>query len=274
MIILSIQSVEIINPNGFMLLTLYGFRNPRYIGNSSSFNITMVQKKTTFSNNCVTCRVALLYANSSKLLIVSSTTSGDITMNMFTPSSYMVSQKINLTIGIKIVAPIPEGGKFRIILPQAVVPTSPVYCEAVYGFTIISPAYCIYNATANTIETVNFSIPYLESTGDAIIKIFVVNPQDNRLTYFNFETLDDQNRKIGKNRIPFLYTVVPLGLNTVIGKNTTYLESAFTLNSNITISQSLNVSTDSVLVTLPPSSYYNLSAIQCTVSSSVVPCSK
>lgn len=107
-------------------------------------------------------------------------------MNMFTPSSYSVSQNISLTIGIKIVAPIPEGGKFRIILPQGITPTFPVTCEAVYGFTVTSPAYCVYNQTANTIETVNFTIPYLESTGDAIIKIYVMNPKDNRQTSFNF----------------------------------------------------------------------------------------
>lgn len=140
-----------INPNGFMLLTLYGFRNPRFIGNSNSFNVSMVQKKTSFSNNCVTCRVAYLYLNSSKLLIVSSTTPGDITMNMFTPSSNLVSQNISLTIGIKIVAPIPDGGKFRIILPTGITPSLPITCTPVYGFTVTNPAYCLYNSTTNTI---------------------------------------------------------------------------------------------------------------------------
>jgi len=74
-----------------MLLTLHGFRNPRFIGTSKSFNVSIVQKKTTTSTNCVTCRVAYLYTNSSSLLTVSSTTPGDITMNIFDPSSYGVS---------------------------------------------------------------------------------------------------------------------------------------------------------------------------------------
>ena len=161
MLIFSLKSDEMLNPNGFMLLTLRGFRNPRYIGTSSSFNVSMVQKRTPTSSNCATCRVAYLYGNSSKLLTVSSTTPGDITMNIFNPSSYSVSDRITLTIGIKIVAPIPEGGKFRIILPASIVPVMPIVCEAVYGFTVANPAYCVYNQTANTIETVNFSIPYL-----------------------------------------------------------------------------------------------------------------
>lgn len=172
-----------------MLLTLRGFRNPMFIGRSSSFNISMVQKRTPTSSNCATCRVAYLYSNSPRLLLVNSTTPGDITMNIFTPSSTLVSEKVNLTIGIKIVAPIPEGGKFRIILPTSITPVlagNSVSCEAVHGFTLTQPASCVYNQTANTIETVNFSIPYLETTGDAIIKIFIFNPKDNRQNEFNF----------------------------------------------------------------------------------------
>jgi len=134
-----------------MLLVLNGFRNPRFLGNSSSFNVSMVQKKTSFSNNCVTCRVAYLYLSNPNLLIISSTTPGDITMNMFNPSSYLVSQNVSLTIGIKIVAPIPDGGKFRIILPSSIVPSLPITCSSVYGFTVGSPAYCNYNSTSNTI---------------------------------------------------------------------------------------------------------------------------
>lgn len=204
-----------------MLLTLYGFQNPNYIGNSSSFNITVVQKKTSLSNNCGTCVVAFLYSNSQSLLIVSSQTPGDITVAMFNPSSYFVSTNISLTIGVKILAPIPVGGKFRIILPAAIIPSFPITCTAVYGFTLSNPSYCIYNATTNTIETVGFSIPYLVSTGDAIISINVINAKDNRPTYFNFESIDELNRKIGKSRTPFLYTSAPLTLNVNISKNST-----------------------------------------------------
>jgi hypothetical protein len=139
------------SPNGFMLLNLSGFRNPRYIGSSSSFNITMVQKRTSFSSNCVTCRVAYLYVNSSRLLRVNSTTPGDIVNNLFISSNMNVADNTNLTIGIKIVAPIPDGGKFRVLLPSGVLPSLPIYCEAVYGFTIVSPSYCTYNSTLNTI---------------------------------------------------------------------------------------------------------------------------
>lgn len=134
-----------------MLLTLYGFQNPNFIGNSSSFNITVVQKKTSLSNNCGTCVVGFLYANSPSLLIVSSQTPGDITVTMFNPSSYMVSSNISLTIGVKILAPIPVGGKFLIILPAAITPSFPITCSAVYGFTLSNPSYCNYNSTYNTI---------------------------------------------------------------------------------------------------------------------------
>jgi hypothetical protein len=65
---LQLISEEIVNPNGFMLLTMHGFRNPRYIGLSSSFNITMSQRETNTTNNCITCRVAILYADASSLL--------------------------------------------------------------------------------------------------------------------------------------------------------------------------------------------------------------
>lgn len=179
-----------------------------------------------------------------------------------------------MTIGILIVAPIPDGGKFRIILPAGIVPSQPINCISVYGFTVGSPAYCNYNSTSNTIETVNYSFPYLASTGDAIITINIINPKDNRQTFFNFETLDDQNRKIGKSRTPFSYNAVPMNLIANVSKNSTVIESSFTLSSNITLSQSLNVSSDLIQVTLPPSNYYNLTAIQCVVSSNVVPCSK
>ena len=253
MLIFTLRSDEMVNPQGFMLLTLKGFRNPRFIGTSSSFNVSMVQRRTSTTSNCATCRVAYLYSNSSRLLTVSSTTSGDITMNIFNPSSTVVSERISLTIGIKIVAPIPAGGKFRIILPPSITPVMPIVCEAVYGFTVMNPAYCVYNQTENTIETVNFSIPYLETTGDAIIKISVINPKDDRQTQFNFETLDEQNRKIGRSREPFLYKATPRTLNTTFSKNTTFLESSYTLTSSIVLGQTLVPSEDSILVTLPPS---------------------
>ncbi len=108
------------NPVGFMLLKLSGFRNPLFIGSSSSFNITIVQKRISTTNNCVTCRVAYLYLNSTNLLKVSSTLPGDIKMNLFSSTNTTVNEKTNLTIGIKIVAPIPEGGKFRVLIPVGV----------------------------------------------------------------------------------------------------------------------------------------------------------
>ena len=117
MIILTLNVTEFVSPNGFMLLSLTGFSNPSFIGSSSSFNITMVQKMIPTSNNCVTCMVAQLYTNSSSLIKVSSTTPGDITINMFNPSSIFVNEQTNLTIGFTIVAPIPSGGKFRLLLP-------------------------------------------------------------------------------------------------------------------------------------------------------------
>jgi len=130
---------------------------------------------------------------------------------------------------------------------------SSISCEAVYGFTVSNPSYCVYNQSLNTIETVNFSIPYLETTGDAIIKILIINPKDNRQTQFNFETLDDQNRKIGKNRDPFLYKAVPSNLISTISKSSTFLESIYTLSSTITLSQNLNNTIDFIMITLPPS---------------------
>jgi hypothetical protein len=138
----------------------------------------------------------------------------------------------------------------------------------------MNPAYCLYNQTTNTIETVNFSIPYLETTGDAIIKISVINPKDDRQNQFNFETLDEQNRKIGRSREPYLYRAVPRALNSNVTKNTTFLESSYTLSTSIVLGQTLNPSEDFIQVTLPPSEFYNLSAIECTASSLAIPCTK
>lgn len=126
----------------------------------------------------------------------------------------------------------------------------------------------------NAIETVNFSIPYLEQTGDAIIRIGVINPKENRQTQFNFETEDDQKRKIGKNREPFVYSATPKALISTIAKNTTYLESYFTLTSTLTLTQPLDKTTDSILVVLPPSEFYNLTEIQCVSSQVEIPCTK
>lgn len=151
MIILTLNVSEMMSPNGFILLKLTGFSNPSFIGQSSSFNITMVQKMITTSNNCITCLVAQLYANSSSLLKISSTTPGDITINMFNPSSNFVNDPTNLTIGFTIVAPIPSGGKFRLLLPAEIQPTNPIYCQAVYGFTVTNPASCIYNSALHAI---------------------------------------------------------------------------------------------------------------------------
>lgn len=56
LLIFNIQTPEIANPDGFMLLNLTGFANPQYIGTSSSFSL--VFQETKAQANCATCKIA------------------------------------------------------------------------------------------------------------------------------------------------------------------------------------------------------------------------
>lgn len=85
LLIFNIQTPRIVNPNGFMLLTLHGFGNPQFIGNSSSFKI--IFQETTAVQNCATCKIAERFTG----LIVESKTPGDISVLSFTSSAMYIA---------------------------------------------------------------------------------------------------------------------------------------------------------------------------------------
>ena len=107
------------------------------------------------------------------------------------------------------------------ILPIGVQPSLPIYCEAIYGFTLGLSSTCVYNSVLRAIQTVNYSVPHLQLSGDVIIRIGVINPIDNRNNLLSYQTIDDQDRKIGKSRLSFGYQAVPLILLAGISKNNT-----------------------------------------------------
>ena len=158
-----------------------------------------------------------------------------------------------MTIGVNIVAPIPVGGKFRIVLPASIQPSTPISCRNIHGFIVSASSHCIYDSTTHAIETVNFSFPHLEQATDLYLQVQVINPADNRQTEFTFESHDDQGRVIGKSRIAYPFSASPLNLIGTLIKSNNEIESKFGLDSTITLSKSINPTTDLVIVTLPPS---------------------
>jgi hypothetical protein len=216
--IIILSTIAAINnsPNGFMLLKITGFINPQYIGNSSNFLIQMLQQFTSNNTNCANCRVAELFTP----LQATSTTSGDIVVSIFNSTNLFVNAETNFTIGLNLVAPIPLGGKLSIIFQNGITVPS-LYCDNIYGFSLTSGTtpICNYNNSKNAIVTSNFAVPYLYSQGNVIILVQVLNSPDNRQININFETEDASGRIIGKSRLSYPYSSVPLPLNVTVTKN-------------------------------------------------------
>jgi hypothetical protein len=77
---------------------------------------------------------------------------------------------------------------------------------------------CTYNSTFNRIDTVNFATTYFDNTGNGIISIKIINPQDSRNVNFKFETYDNSGRMIGQSRSSYTYNAIPMNLKINVTK--------------------------------------------------------
>lgn len=102
---------------------------------------------------------------------------------------------------------------------------------------------CTYNETFRRIDTVNFNTPIFSSTGDGIIAIQVFNPPDSRQVNLKFETYDNFGRMIGQSRSNAYYNSIPVPLKVIMNKTTKEIDKPFNLFCNLTLTQSLNLST-------------------------------
>lgn len=103
---------------------------------------------------------------------------------------------------------------------------------------------CTYNDTYRRIDTVNFNTPIFSSTGDAIITIQIVNPQDSRRVNLKFETYDNYTRMIGQSRSNSYYNSVPVPLKAIVSKTSQEIDKSFNMFCNLTLTQSLNLSSN------------------------------
>lgn len=111
LLIFNIQTEQIDNPDGYMLLNLTGFANPQYIGSSSSFEL--VFQETKAQANCATCKIAELTDG----IFVESKTPGDIKILSMTSTNISVSNPTTFSINLELYAGVPDGGKIFIYLP-------------------------------------------------------------------------------------------------------------------------------------------------------------
>ncbi len=155
----------------------------------------------------------------------------------------------------------------------------PIACAQVYGFIITNNSFnttdpvCTYNDTYRRIDTVNFNTAIFFSTGDGIIAIQVINPPDSRQVNLKFETYDNYIRMIGQSRSNSYYNSIPVPLKVIISKTSQEIDKSFNMFCNLTLTQSLNLSSSFIEVILPSVSY-NLSAIICTSAGQDLNCSK
>lgn len=78
------------------------------------------------------------------------------------------------------------------------------------------------------------------SIGNGILSIALNNPIDTRSVKFYFETFDNEGRMIGKSRQDYFYSAVPLVMSVSATKNTTQVDSSFTLETEITLQRQIN----------------------------------
>ena len=172
------------NSSGIIFLTVGGLINPKSIGNSSSFSITLQLSSLPGGGSCTGCTVATITST----LLAKSTVPGNIETISFQNSNREVGADNTISIYSKLLASIPAGGKYQITLPASVQPKLPVTCANGYGFSISSPpASCSYDAATHTISTNNF---YFSGTGNVVLRTTIVNPPDTRTVHFTFQTFD------------------------------------------------------------------------------------
>ena len=70
--------------------------------------------------------------------------------------------------------------------------------------------------------------------------VSVINAPDSRINNFEFETIDDIGRLIGKSRSVYEYISTPLILNATATKNETEIEKPMKINVNLTLQKALN----------------------------------
>jgi hypothetical protein len=218
------------------LLTVTGFVNPMYIGNSSTFSIMM---KDVTSSNCVIigCTVSELKTN----LFGSSNTSGDLPVYVLLMNATQVNQPASSSVKLMLYAPIPVGGKLLILLPSQIRPIIPVFCYPLSGYKLTNnnPPTCAYDSASNSISTVNFAYQDLVTPSTAFMNFGIVNPPDTAIYRFNFQTLDADGRIIGLSRRGFNYTAEPGTLTVSCLRNDTTVDAFLKLSFNVTFMNNL-----------------------------------
>ena len=252
------------NSTGNIYLTVGGLINPRSIGNSSSFVLTLQLSSLPGGGTCTGCTVATIDTG----LLAQSTVPGNIKTLTFSNSNMSISAENSISVYSYLVATIPVGGKYQITLPSSVTPKLPLVCSSGYGFTVTnSNPTCIYNSTKHTIETTNFAFL---STGGAVFLTTIINPPDTRTALLTFQTFDANGNMIGNSSTPQALTATPLTLVSAVSKNNSQVDTGFKLTVNLTLGVPLT-QTDFIRVTLPPASY-NTAAIICYSASVTVSC--
>ena len=252
------------NNTGNIYLTIGGLINPKSIGNSSSFVLTLQLSSLPNGGTCTGCTVATIDTG----LIAQSTVPGNIKTLTFSNSNLSISAENSISVYSYLVATIPVGGKYQITLPPSIKPKLPLTCSSGYGFTVTgNQPICTYNVSKNTIETTNFAFL---STGGAVFLTTIINPPDTRTAELTFQTFDSNGNMIGNSSTPQALTATPLTLVSTVSKNNSQVDTSFKLTVNLTLGVTLTQN-DMIKVTLPPASY-NTAGILCYSASVSVAC--
>lgn len=239
--------------NRTALLTVTGFVNPMFIGNSSTFAIIM---KDVTASNCaiVGCTVSELKTS----LSASSNTSGDIPVYVMLMNTTEVNQPALTSVKLMLYAPIPMGGKVLILLPPKIQPVLPVVCSPISGYklTDTNPPTCTYNSTSNSISTVNFAYQDLVTPSTAFMSFGIINPPDSSVYRFDFQTLDEIGRIIGSSRRGFNYSAEPGTLTVSALRNDTTVDAFLKLSFNVSFEN--NLTNGSRLQVVIPSEMANI----------------
>ena len=194
-------------------MTVGGFINPQYIGQSSSFTITM---------NTMACISGCLVSSVSDNIFANSNTAGNLPVNSLYSNSTVVNSNASIIVNLQLYAPIPVGGMLQILLPANIKPSSlPVTCQNINGYILTdnNTATCAYNATTNTISTSNFAYPYLAAPSTAAMSFTVTNPADTTSSLIKFQTIDSSGRTIGVSQNGYSYSATPGVLTSVVTRN-------------------------------------------------------
>lgn len=250
---------------GTLLLTLSGLINPQAIGSSDSFSILLqLPSLPNSGGTCSNCKVALINSG----LIARSTVAGNIITLNINSSNTFVGQINTLKVYSQLLAPIPQGGNYRINLPTSVTPVQPLNCLNVYGFSITSGTpTCSYNATSNSVSTTNF---YVSGVSNVMFGLDIINPPDTRKVEFTFQTFDAAGNMIGNSSLASQFVAQPLLLKSTVAKNATEVGTPFKMTVNVTLAVALT-NQDFIQVVLPPANY-NTSDIVCSSGGIAISC--